>query len=67
MELLENTPTPISIDSTLLHDIDPNRVEAVKFAWLAHRHLAGEPGNIPGITGIRRAEIPAGPFVPDLI
>lgn len=32
-------------------------VEAAAFAWLAHRHLAGLPGNIPAVTGASREAV----------
>jgi anhydro-N-acetylmuramic acid kinase len=35
--------------------IDPGLVEACAFAWLAHRTLAGLPGNLPSVTGARKA------------
>jgi len=31
--------------------MDPDWVEAVTFAWLAHRTLAGLAGNAPAVTG----------------
>ena len=33
--------------------IAPEHVEAAGFAWLAHRYLTGEPGNLPSVTGAR--------------
>jgi anhydro-N-acetylmuramic acid kinase len=37
--------------------LDPQWVEAAAFAWLAQRTLAGLPGNLPSVTGARRAVI----------
>lgn len=34
--------------------IHPSRVEAIAFAWLAYRRLAGKPGNIPSVTGAKK-------------
>ncbi len=31
--------------------LDGDSIEATAFAWLAHRHLSGIPGNAPGVTG----------------
>ena len=31
--------------------VDPDWLEAMAFAWLASRTIAGLPGNIPGVTG----------------
>lgn len=33
--------------------VDPMHVEALAFAWLAHRFMIGEPGNLPSVTGAR--------------
>lgn len=37
--------------------LPPDWVEAVAFAWLAHRSLAGLPGNQPEVTGARGPRI----------
>ncbi|MCB1755999.1 MAG: anhydro-N-acetylmuramic acid kinase [Gammaproteobacteria bacterium] len=37
--------------------IDGDFLEAMVFAWLAERHLDGLPGNLPSVTGSRRAVI----------
>lgn len=37
--------------------LDPDYVEAAAFAWLAHRALAGKPGNAPSVTGARHAVV----------
>ncbi len=44
---------PPSIDSSAVHGIDPQQVEAAAFAWLAWRTLNGLPGNLPAVTGAR--------------
>lgn len=41
------------IESTAEHGLDPDFVEAMGFAWLARRTLAGKPGNLPSVTGAR--------------
>ncbi len=35
------------------HGIPVDQVEALAFAWLAHAHLLGHPGNVPAVTGAR--------------
>jgi anhydro-N-acetylmuramic acid kinase len=37
--------------------LDPDWIEAIAFAWLAQRTLAGLPGNEPGVTGASRAVV----------
>lgn len=38
----------------------PDWVEAAAFAWLAHQTLEGLPGNLPSVTGAKRAVILGG-------
>ena len=38
----------------------PDWVEAAAFAWLAHQALEGQPGNLPSVTGAKRAVILGG-------
>ena len=40
-----------TIESSTVHGLDPDFVEAMAFAWLAREHLAGRPGNLPAVTG----------------
>lgn len=37
--------------------IDPDFMEAMGFAWLAYRRLAGLPGNLPAVTGASGARL----------
>ena len=48
---LQRRLAPASLDSTAAIGIDPDWVEAVTFAWLACRTLAGLDGNAPAVTG----------------
>ena len=41
----------ITVESTAVHGVDPDFVEAMGFAWLARETLAQRPGNLPGVTG----------------
>lgn len=45
----------ITITSTQNLGLDPDAVEAVTFAWLAKQRLEGKPGNLPSVTGARKA------------
>ena len=44
----------IPVESTAGHGIDPQHVEPMAFAWLAHRRLEDLPGNCPSVTGADR-------------
>lgn len=41
----------VLVESTAVHGLDPDHVEAMGFAWLARQALAGRPGNLPSVTG----------------
>ncbi|TDY00452.1 anhydro-N-acetylmuramic acid kinase [Thiohalophilus thiocyanatoxydans] len=48
---LEALLTPARLASTAEAGLDPDWVEAAAFAWLAKQTLAGDPGNLPSVTG----------------
>ncbi len=48
---------PLPVGTTEALGVAPEHVEALAFAWLAQRTLAGEPGNIPDVTGARGARV----------
>jgi anhydro-N-acetylmuramic acid kinase len=48
------------VESTAVHSVDPDYVEAVGFAWLAKRTLDNQPGNLPEVTGARGLRILGG-------
>ncbi|RLM51079.1 anhydro-N-acetylmuramic acid kinase, partial [Halobellus sp. Atlit-31R] len=52
-EVLGGTP----VESTAALGIAPNRVEALAFAWLGHRFMGRQPGNLPAVTGARGPRI----------
>ncbi|AWV08734.1 anhydro-N-acetylmuramic acid kinase [Marilutibacter maris] len=43
----------VRLESTAVHGIDPDLVEAMGFAWLARQALAGGAGNLPSVSGAR--------------
>ena len=48
--LAEAMPEAV-VESSAVHGLNPDFVEAMAFAWLAREHLAGRPGNLPTVTG----------------
>lgn len=59
MQLLQRAVPDCRVASTATLGLDPDAVEAVTFAWLASRRLQDLPGNLPSVTGARRA-VPLG-------
>ena len=57
---LKNHFSGIPVATTEVLGLHPDWVEAVAFAWLAHQTLEGLPGNLPSVTGARRAVILGG-------
>ncbi len=53
-----------TVTATDAHGIDPDWVEAMAFAWLAKQTLEGKPGNLPSVTGARRAVVLGGIYKP---
>jgi anhydro-N-acetylmuramic acid kinase len=41
----------VALTSTDQHGLPVDQVEAAAFAWLAHRFVMREPGNLPAVTG----------------
>jgi anhydro-N-acetylmuramic acid kinase len=46
-----------TVETSQMHGIDPDQVEAAAFAWLAARTVSGLPGNVPTVTGARNAAV----------
>jgi len=51
MSALARHHAPHQVASTAALGLDPDYVEAVAFAWFAHRTLGGLPANAPTVTG----------------
>jgi len=47
----------VVIESSAVHGLDPDYLEAMGFAWLAQRTLDGLPGNLPSVSGARGLRI----------
>lgn len=54
---LEARLEDVELASTATLGVDPDYVEAMCFAWLAGETLAARPGNLPAVTGARRAVV----------
>jgi anhydro-N-acetylmuramic acid kinase len=50
----------ITVATTETLGLAPDWVESSAFAWLAHQAMEREPGNIPSVTGARRAVVLGG-------
>ncbi len=53
MDALRDELPDVHVDTTTALGLDPDYVEAVGFAWLARARIAGQPGNLPSVTGAR--------------
>ena len=53
MKKLATRCAPCTVKSTAEAGFDPDFVEAIAFAWLAHQTLAGHPVNLSSITGAK--------------
>ena len=50
----------IEINSSAKYGLDPDYIEAIAFAWLAKQTLEHKPGNLPEVTGAKRAVVLGG-------
>lgn len=61
MEALAETLAPVPVRSSATHGIDPDFVEAMLFAWLAHERLRNHPAaDVARVTGARGARVLGG-------
>ncbi len=54
--LVDNNQSAV-VSSTAALGIPPNNVEALAFAWLAHRFIERKAGNLPDVTGAKGGRI----------
>jgi anhydro-N-acetylmuramic acid kinase len=50
--LRQELPTCL-VETSEAYGLHPDWVEAAAFAWLAHRTMGGQAGNLPSVTGAR--------------
>lgn len=53
LERLQSHLAGIAAESTAMHGIHPDWIEAMAFAWMAQRYVENKPGNLPSVTGAR--------------
>lgn len=63
MQRLRALMPTCQVDSTAVYGVDPEWVEAMAFAWLAKQTLEGKPGNLPSVTGAKRAVMLGGIYL----
>jgi anhydro-N-acetylmuramic acid kinase len=51
MQRLKSHLACIIVESTQMHGVHPDWVEAMALAWLAQRYIENRPGNLPSVTG----------------
>ncbi len=56
-QALTNCGHAAQVASTEALGVSPNHVEALAFAWLAHRHVERKAGNLPSVTGAKGLRI----------
>lgn len=62
--LTELTQPQFVVASTKKYGINPDWVEAVAFAWLARQTMNHVAGNVPRVTGAKRAAVLGGVYYP---
>lgn len=60
MSALAGNMSGITVATTDNLGMSPDWVEATAFAWLAHQTMERQPGNLPSVTGAKRAVILGG-------
>jgi anhydro-N-acetylmuramic acid kinase len=62
MQRLTDRLGETAVTTTEAIGVDPEWVEAWAFAWLAEQTLAGQPGNVPAVTGATGSRVLGGIF-----
>ena len=61
---LQSQLDPLTLVSSRQYGYDPQWIEAMAFAWLARQYLLRRPGNLPSVTGARKAVILGAQYLP---
>ncbi len=64
MERLEANLSQSTVASTAILGVDPDWVEAMAFAWMAHCYVENMPSNLPSVTGADRPVVLGGYYLP---
>ena len=64
MEALRNALPDVTVETSDDWGVPAEWMEAMAFAWLAKQRLEGRPGNLPEVTGARRAVVLGGLYMP---
>ncbi|MCS3903472.1 anhydro-N-acetylmuramic acid kinase [Methylohalomonas lacus] len=64
MTALAAALAPVAVSTSADYGLPPDKVEALCFAWLARERLAGQPGNLPAVTGASEPVILGGIYQP---
>ena len=64
MHALRSALAPRAVRNTAELGVDPDYLEATAFAWLARQRLAGQPGNLPSVTGARGPRVLGAVYAP---
>jgi anhydro-N-acetylmuramic acid kinase len=51
LERLQSHLAGIAAESTALHGIPPDWIEAMAIAWMVQRYVENKPGNLPSVRG----------------
>lgn len=62
LQQLQQALPNIEINSSTKYDLDPDYIEATAFAWLAKQTMEHKVGNLPEVTGAKRAVVLGGVY-----
>lgn len=62
LQQLKQSLPSIEINSSAKYGLDPDYIEATAFGWLAKQTIEHKPGNMPNVTGAKKAVILGGVY-----